>query len=556
MKKIYKLFFATVLITGALLFQSCETTDLDLINNPNNITTGDPQFLLNRIQIDYLNAQTILNDRSSELTRIDNFNSRNYFSGFSSAILNTPWRNLYSGIIPDIQAIKLAETETNPLGHNLGMAKVLQAHLTMQLVDFLGDIVPLKEAGNPIEFPEPSPTTDGGAEIYGEALALLDEAIGLLNQGTSNANAVDLFYGDGSGANSDASKWIKLANTLKMRAALTTGDLGTFNNLVAAGNFISSTGDDFQFNFGTLLAPVNTQHQDYQNDYTSAGANIYQSNWLVNTMMESNDPRIRYYFTRQNSCTPGASCNLVGNAETLECSVLTVPPHIQGTPTEPIWCFLENGYWARMHGDDDGIPPDNFFRTAVGVYPAAGMFDDDTFRNVNLGNGGNGAGIEPFVLASYVDFWRAEVALTQGSAANAATYIKNGLTKSIDKVQGFGSLDSAADLANFEPTSGTVTSFIDTVLFDFNAATGDDQWNILSEQYWVTMYGGGVDAHNYYRRTGYPTTVSINIDPNPGNYIRTFLYPNAEVSSSPNFQQRLNNDDAVFWNTQALPIAN
>ncbi len=555
MKNINKIFLVAVALIGTLLYQSCETLELEQLNNPNNLTTGDATFLLNRIQTDYRSSQANLNDRGSELVRIDHMGGDNYFSNYGSGTFNGVWNDLYSDIIPDIQAIEAAATDDNSLRHHLGMAKIMQAHLTMQLVDFLGDITPLREAGNPTEFPLPTPTTDGGAEIYGEALALLNEAIMDLNSGASNASVQDLFYGDGSGADSDAAQWIKVANTLKMRAAITTGDYGTFTSIVNGGNYISSTADDFEFAYGTSLGIPNTQHPDYQNDYTSAGANIYQGMWLMDHMSRTNDPRQRYYYTRQNDCTPGATCNPVGNGETLVCSTQNPPPHLVGTPSEFLWCSLENGYWGRMHGNPEGIPPDNFTRTAVGVYPAAGMFDDDTFRNVNLGNGGNGAGIEPIILASYVDFWRAEVALAQGQAGNAETHMENGLTKSIAKVQGFVSLDGAAD-TSFEPSSADVTTFINDMTGAFNAASGDDRWNILAEQYWITLFGGGADGHNFYRRTRFPTTVAINIDPNPGNYIRTFLYPSNEVGSNPNYTQRLNNDDAVFWNTQPLPSAN
>ena len=42
------------------------------------------------------------------------------------------------------------------------------------------------------------------------------------------------------------------------------------------------------------------------------------------------------------------------------------------------------GYWGRDHGNDEGTPPDNFTRTASGVYPAGGSFDgsEDVFLYV------------------------------------------------------------------------------------------------------------------------------------------------------------------------------
>lgn len=550
MKKIYKLFLLPVILVGSL-FQSCETIELESLDNPNNLTSGDPIALLNNIQDRYRASQVIFNDRASEITRIDYMSGLEYFSAYTSATFNTPWRALYSSNIPDVAAIKAAETPENDLSYNIAMANILNAHITMQLVDFLGDIIPLSQAGNPEEFPLPTPTSDGGAASYGEALALLDEAIALLSTDPPSTNAQDLYYGG------DAAAWTKLANTLKMRAALTTGDMTTFNSIASnPASHISSEADDFQFNFGTLLAPVNTQHQDYRADYTGSGANIYKSDWLMNLMLENNDPRIRYYYARQTDCTPGASCNPAGNVEVLQCSQESVPVHMSGTQSADIWCFLEEGYWGRLHGNNRGTPPDGFLRTATGSYPAGGYFDDDSYRNVNFGNAGAGLGFEPIILASYVDFWKAEAALAQGQPGTAAMHLENGLTKSIAKVQPTAALyDATADLS-FEPSSADVTSYIDGMISDFNTGSSDAQWNILGEQFFTTLYGNGADAHNFYRRTGYPNTVSLNFGPNPGNYIRTFLYPDAEVSSNSNFQQRTDNDDAVFWNTQALPTSN
>lgn len=562
MRKIFKLLLLA-LVFGSFTFQSCETTELELTNDPNNITSGDPQFLLNNIQRRYRTAQSILSDRAAELTRIDNFNGQNYLASLPDIRLNTPWSVLYSDIIPDVQAIEAAVNETTPLSHHLGMAKILQAHLTMQLVDFLGDIIVPEQAGKPNEFPNPMLTTDGGLTNYNHSIALLDEAIVLLNSGATTATVQDLFYGDNQGNNSSAEKWIKLANTLKMRAALTTGDMTTFNNLVAAGNYITDTADDFQFRFGTQQTPVNTMHPDYQTDYTPSGSAIYHSNWLMYNMSTNNDPRIRYYFYRQNACTPGASCNPAGEASTLTCSTQPAPAHIQGTPTEAFWCALENGYWGRLHREDGGAPPDEFSKTAAGVYPAGGLFDDDAFgaepRNLTLGAGGNGAGIEPIILASYVDFWRAEVALGQGNVSSAAQLMSNGLTKSIAKVSTFAALDANNPNLSFEPTAAAITSYINTMSSNLTAAGNTEAgWNILSEQYFVTLFGGGTDSYNYYRRTGYPTTVGTGFsnDASAGNFPRTFLYPSNEASSNPNVIQRTNLDTATFWNTQPLPSAN
>jgi len=278
----------------------------------------------------------------------------------------------------------------------------------------------------------------------------------------------------------------------------------------------------------------------------------------METMLEKNDPRIRYYFYRQSEGTPGA-LDINGdpvdpNEETLACSLVVPPQHyIDGGYT---YCSVDNGYWGRSHGNDEGTPPDGFTRTAFGVYPAGGRFDDNSFGGVGLGLGGGGAGVEPMLLASWVDFWRGEMA---ASDAERGTFLEAAMTKSIAKVQSFGSLDSGAD-TSFAPTSTDVTNYIDGIVADYNAATGDDKENVFAEQYWIALYGGAGEAYNYYRKTGYPTTLLPNWEPNPGAFPRTFLLPQNEVITNANLTQRTSLTTQVFWDTNpaspAFPPAN
>jgi len=559
MKTVYKLLVLALISTGGL-FYSCETTELELLTSPNALADdqADADLLLNAIQRAYVTNVTTFNDRSADLTRIDYVGGRDYFAMFNSSTLDGTWSRFYSstvngnnianqGIGANVNAlVSLNESPDVDLGFHVGVARILQAHQLMLMVDFLGDI-PWSEALNPLEFPSPSLDDDG--TVYAAALTLLDEGIASLNASgdAPTAGAVtDFFYGG------VATSWVRLANTLKMRHALTTGDTGAFNALVSAGNFIASSGQDFQFNYGTQLLNPNTRHPDYNADYTTSGANIYQSNWLMETMQgpdkmdaSDDDPRIRYYYFRQSNCVPGASCDPDGDGQFLSCSLETPPPHYIANSIS--YCWLEDGYWGRDHGDDDGTPPDNFMRTAVGVYPAAGLFDDNRFGGLNQSVGGVGAGIEPIILASYVDFWRAEVALSSGAVANAAGFVQAGLQKSMAKVQSFASLDPSAD-TSFEPSAGDINAYIATAVGQITD-TGDASWNALAEQYFITMYGGAGDAYNFYRRTGYPTSVKPNLEPNPGVFPRTFLYPSVEVTANPNIVQRTDNADQVFWDT-------
>jgi len=592
MKNIYKFLILTLVASGTM-FYSCETIELEKLANPIALTEADPDLLLNRIQNDFNGSMAEFNFEGSTTGRILVMGTRNYFARYGSGTVSTSWNNLYADMLPDIKAIELAHSADNDLSYHLGMAKAMQATVMMNLVDYLGDIV-FSEANNPGEFP--SPSLDDDAAVYTAARALLDEAAAYMS-GASAGTATDLYY-DG-----DADKWIKFINTMKMRADLTTGN---YSGVINATNVISSTADDLEYKFGTQLIGPNTRHPDYNSDYTSSGTSGYESNWLMSLMVgqygdandfygePQSDPRRRFYFYRQNWVTPNnyALYSAGGdpiiydgaeNGETLQCSIQTVPTHLEFTPDEPTWCSIQLGYWGRSHGNDEGTPPDGFLKTASGVYPSAGSFDGapdvfeytGTFPNydeqfVALGAGGVGAGVEPIMLASFADFYRAEAYLATSDAVNAAVYLEAAITKSIAKVQSFGALDGAANSTEMASAMdpARIATFIAETMAAFDAApmtsaldgfgwpVEKDKMDILGEQLAVAQYGAGNDMFNFIRRTGHPRTLHRSLEGSPGLFPRSVLYPASEVSANPSVDQKTDLSTQVFWDQGVTNPAN
>ena len=547
MKSIYKIFLV-LLCTGGLFFTSCETTELDLTANPNALTEDQASvdLFLNSIQLAFTGGIEGVNGLGASLARIEQFGGRDYLNSLQPGTLNGFWGSAYPGMFADIAAMTpLAEEQG--FNNHLGVARALQAYYLITLVDLLGD-VPFSQANNALEFPLPA--VDPQQDVYAAAMALLDQADANFATGGPGLG-VDFFY------QNDFDNWRRFTNTLRMRVFLQTrlvdsGAINSFNAIVNSGNYIQSSDQDFEFPWGSNLQQPNTRHPEYNTNYSTTGAGNYRSIWLMNLMQTTGDTRIRYYFFRQTGCTPGATCLPEGNEETLQCSLQTAPAHYVSAGLGELFCYLENGYWGRQHGNVEGIPPDGFLRTSSGVYPSAGTFDDDGFLDVdnfagsNLDEGGQGAGVSPFLLASYVDFWRAEVALVQNQSGTASALIADGLNKSITKVQGFSALDPGADAAFF-PSAADNTAFVNTITMSFDGGSTEDQWNILAEQYFATLYGAGVDAYNFYRRTGFPNTLHPNLEPDPGNFPRSFFYPLSEVSSNSNITQKANLDQQVFW---------
>ena len=268
------------------------------------------------------------------------------------------------------------------------------------------------------------------------------------------------------------------------------------------------------------------------------------------------DPRIMFYFNRQTNPTPGIA-GATPDEEVLECGLQNPPAHYAGY----IFCGNPQGWWGRDHGNDNGIPPDGFLRTLAGVYPAGGKLDDWSYDGQQDGDGFGGNGITPIMLASWTDFMIGEVELLAGNEAAAKNAMFTGMAKSMDKVTNFYPRTD-----RFDGIMDFYFGGLDQVISDFYARISDewddasDKMNVLGMQYFVAQYGNGLDAYNFYRRTGYPTTLQPNIEPNPGGFIRSFFYPANHANTNSNISQKDGVTDPVFWDTNpgspGFPVAN
>ena len=567
MRKINNLIKMLVLC-GGLFFASCETTELDLTQNPNALAPAqaDPDFYLNAIQIDFAYLTESFGRTSGALTRIDYMNGRDYENAYSPGNFDGRWSSAYQTIMNDIKELNVIADETG-LAHHKGIGQVVQAHILMTLVDFFGDI-PYTEALQGLD--NLNPVADSGASVYAVAIGLLDDAIVNLNTDIDPTLDVnnDMYY-DG-----DWAAWTKAANTMKMKAYMATrlvdgSAVSKFNAIVASGNYISSNADDMQFRWGTLAVQPDSRHPRYRDSYTSTGGGDYMSNSLMDYMRGGfdggydiggevfiADPRIMFYYYRQKSATPGIAGESP-DEQRLECGLQNAPAHYAGY----VFCANPQGWWGRDHGNNNGIPPDGFYRALAGVYPAGGKLDDWSYGGQQDGDGNGGNGITPIMLASWTDFMIGEVELVAGNEAAAKTAMFNGMAKSMDKV------------TNFYPRTDRFDGIMDyyvgglaQVVNDFYARISNewddasDKMNVLGMQYFVAQYGNGLDAYNFYRRTGYPTTLQPNIEADPGGFIRSFFYPANHANTNSNITQKNGVTDPVFWDTNpgspGFPAAN
>ncbi len=567
---------------------SCESTELDLLQNPNDVTEDqlDPQFLFNNIQLGFNGfVQNVAGHSSytSELVRQFALAGSTYNDAFSPQSFNGIWSSAYAGVLTDIKTLEpLAEEQG--LTYHLGASKVMRAYVLVTLVDLFGD-VPYSEAllGNE----NLNPVADPQTEVYQAALTELDEAIVTLATPTSVLPLDDFYFAlnnGGSASEELQSNWITAAKTLKLRilnnvrlngSALGLDVANEINALLTENDLIDTPQEDWQFNFGSTRVNPDSRHPGYGAYYETTAVG-YMSNYLMWTMIDEkgfDDPRLRYYFFRQDDNANNE------DIFTLGCAVQSAPGHYSSvssiyTSAAMPFCTADaaRGYWGRDNLNSDGIPPDNAKRTVYGVYPVGGAFDVDDAGSVqNDGSDGLlGAGITPILLSSYVNFIKAEAALILGTSGDARAFLENGIRESITKTTSFGSLDPGVVIVaddpdtaineqvlqgDFFPSATSINAYINFVLDAYDNEGQQGRLDIIMKEYLIASFGNGLESYNGYRRTGFPSNLQPALEPNPGDFYRSALYPDDYVNLNSNATQKQRTEQ-IFWDTNPAGFIN
>ena len=280
---------------------SCELTDLDVNEDPNNPSEAALNLLLtnsllrgSEIFADELNSDThsfvVLLAEQGE----DGF-------ALTNSDYNLDWQELYYGPLKDVQEIiSIAEAQgNNP--YYLGIGQLLKAYYFALMVELWGD-VPYSEAlqadaENVIKYP----AYDDDAAIYQDLLTLIDEGLANLNESSVVDVAGDPIYGG------DLSQWIRMGNSLKLRMLINTrlvqDNSAAISQLISEGNLILDGNNDFTFQFSSINNPENeNRHPWYVEGYTSSTYGFtYLANQLMVEMLTLEDPRRPYYAKRQTT---------------------------------------------------------------------------------------------------------------------------------------------------------------------------------------------------------------------------------------------------------------
>jgi hypothetical protein len=238
----------TALLVGVSLMTSC-TKDFEEINtNKSGIAKIGPAelpFLFSRAQStapnsqwNYQVAQNLFADQYAQY-----FSCTATYFGSDRLVINQNWvgaafNPMYNTVVPQLQSIFEAADPASP---EYALANIWWVYTFHRITDYWGPI-PYFNAGKSAT----SVAYDPQDKIYDDFFKRLDAAVTVLKSNTTATpyGSFDLMYGG------DVNKWIKFANTLRLRLAMRISNVDAARAkteaeaAVASGVMTSSPGDD------------------------------------------------------------------------------------------------------------------------------------------------------------------------------------------------------------------------------------------------------------------------------------------------------------------------
>ncbi|BBD46547.1 SusD/RagB family nutrient-binding outer membrane lipoprotein [Petrimonas sp.] len=326
MKKILYYLLLTIVV-----FTSCNDW-LDINKDPNRATEVDPDVLFgyaitswsaNRTGGDsyiplVFAAQTMATAGNFGWGNDDVYDISPYSTG------NT-WKLYYATAGTNIfSAINLAEASTPKQPWIAAQGKIVRAMLMYEATMLYGD-VPFSEAWkDDIDYPK----FDAQKDILTNLLGLLDEAIADAKtpaaDGLKSITGSDLYY------QGDMKKWIRLANSMKMRIAMTMVDAdpektSVIADLISKNEMMASAADNMEFPFFNTPGKENPKFGILKKYAGSQNLFFFANSHVVDILKPTNDPRLKIFFEPG----PEAEGEILGLPTNAEGDETTAPVNIK-----------------------------------------------------------------------------------------------------------------------------------------------------------------------------------------------------------------------------------
>ncbi len=205
------------------------------------------------------------------------------------------WRYFYRRTLTDLKeaATLIEATEVDALleaqkQNKLQIIEILNVYIYARLVDIFG-MVPYTEA---LDIDNVYPTYDSGVDIYTDLFSRLDAAISNLDVTADSFDDADLFYSGSTSA------WLKFANTLKIKMAITIADYDDASAKKYVEEAVSGCFESADDNCLFAYLSGSPNYNPLYEDLVASGRHDFvPANTFVDMMHNLNDPRMEVYFT-------------------------------------------------------------------------------------------------------------------------------------------------------------------------------------------------------------------------------------------------------------------
>lgn len=494
--------YIIAIVIGGLLFgaSSCKKNFGEINTNPSVVITPDVGFLLTYAQermITYQYNEWIW-ESMEQLLRFTQHITTDPYELTSN--VNGRYPAFYNDVLPNLTEIRrqvsLKADSANYQKVN-AVTYVLQVLQGLKVTDMNGSI-PYTEAAQARSGGKFDPAYDPQPELINTFIAQLDNAIAVLSNG-GLANQVALGSAD-TYYNGDYTKWVMLANSLKLRIA---ARLELQDNAKAQLLFQQVmqdatgpiTSEDNQLTYQSIdYLPFG---QGGEIDYRSTR---YASTSIVDFMKKVEDPRLPIYFS-PNSLVGGFADTLSKYSTSLPSFIDPNDPWIQfqGGPvdqtTNPTRAgFIKNPF--PVGNTNSGNSVSNYFLiSTINKYFFSPKFNKPgggEYKEVTLS-----AAETCLLIAEFIQKGYAGSVNTNGTAED---WYKKGVTASIKTMNGIAIVaQSTTGLA------GDGAAQIDAYLADADVAlNGSNDLERIYIQQYLNLFRNPNEAFVFSRRTGYP----------------------------------------------------
>ncbi len=479
----------------ALFLGAC-TGDFEKFNtDPNSAQQIDPATLITSMELDamypttgettvpvnrYQTGWNLLADHyAGYMACANHFDGGNcpMVYNLSNAWRNTVFEVAFTQVMPAWLQLKAAYDQGLVPVQIMAVADILKVVTLHRASDMYGPLPVLHfgESRNPYDSQE---------VLYDHFFETLDASIATLEQflaetpDSESLKKVDAVYGG------DFAKWLKFANSLKLRLAMRIryvepGRAARYAQEAIDGGVITSTADNAMLKSYRQIT-VNNPTEMLWNSYDDARMGASMDSY----MNGYEDPRLAVYF--QPAATDG-----------------------------------------KFHGVRNGLgATEQKFYTRM----SAPNFATTTPMN--------------WLLASEVAFLRAEFELSKGNNAGAKTFYEEGIALSFAE-NGLSTAVAATYAqsdkkpATFNDTSENPTKYSASALGSVTVKWADDgnELERIITQKWIALFPNGMEAWAEFRRTGYPrlfpiVSESADASISKSVQIRRMIFPRSEYSNN------------------------